>query len=454
MTLMKSLLLGSAAALVVVASAEAADLPTKKGAPAAEYVRICSISANGKTVVGFVLPGSDTCFKISGYLTAQIQGGNLSTGYSTSYAPGSAVQTATGTTGRDSLGYTNRLRFAFDAVSNTNAGPLAAHAELNFNNGNGYDSGGTSSYINKAYVTWAGITAGKANSFFSFTGSGPGWVDFFSPDQQDYNQPDLIAYTASFGNGFSASIAAQDPQSPANNAGGAAGTNMNALTTNGFTDYTYGGMRWPDFVANLKISQGWGKAQLSGVVHDVDVTAFDGATHNVAGWAIDAGISFNLPQLGSGDDILLTGAYSQNATWFSGIPNAMWNEWGQVNGNGQQMALADTYYNGSQWQTPTAWTVQTEFDHTFSAEVSGSLVAGFGGLNWSSGTSASVVSNATTWLVGGVLNYEPVKNLVFTGELFYQSSNSSTPNSYSTAKAVWNGDASGAEARFYITRSW
>ena len=41
MTLMKSLLLGSAAALVTVAGAQAADLPTKKGAPAAEYVKIC-----------------------------------------------------------------------------------------------------------------------------------------------------------------------------------------------------------------------------------------------------------------------------------------------------------------------------------------------------------------------------------------------------------------------------
>ena len=40
MTLIKSLLLGSAAGIVAVASAQAADLPTKKGAPAAEYVKI------------------------------------------------------------------------------------------------------------------------------------------------------------------------------------------------------------------------------------------------------------------------------------------------------------------------------------------------------------------------------------------------------------------------------
>ena len=38
MTLIKSILLGSAAGLVAVASAQAADLPTKKAAPV-EYVK-------------------------------------------------------------------------------------------------------------------------------------------------------------------------------------------------------------------------------------------------------------------------------------------------------------------------------------------------------------------------------------------------------------------------------
>ena len=81
MTLIKSLLLGSAAGVVAVASAQAADLPTRKGPVAAEYVRICSITVAGAPVVGFVLPGSDTCFKISGYITGQIEGGNVKTQY-------------------------------------------------------------------------------------------------------------------------------------------------------------------------------------------------------------------------------------------------------------------------------------------------------------------------------------------------------------------------------------
>ena len=58
-------------------------------------------------------------------------------------------------------------------------------------------------------MTWAGITAGKAQSFYSFTGGGDNWANFFSPDQKGFNEPDLLAYTASFGGGFTATIAAQ-----------------------------------------------------------------------------------------------------------------------------------------------------------------------------------------------------------------------------------------------------
>ena len=76
MTLIKSLLLGSAAGIVAVASAQAADLPTRKAAPV-EYVKVCNVGG----ITGWTLPGSDTCVKFSGYITAQFEGGNLSTQY-------------------------------------------------------------------------------------------------------------------------------------------------------------------------------------------------------------------------------------------------------------------------------------------------------------------------------------------------------------------------------------
>src|SRR5260221_6759312 len=62
MKLVKSLLLGSAAVLVAVGGAQAADLPVK--AKAVEYVRICSLYGAGF----FYIPGTDTCIKLGGYV--------------------------------------------------------------------------------------------------------------------------------------------------------------------------------------------------------------------------------------------------------------------------------------------------------------------------------------------------------------------------------------------------
>src|SRR5215470_7661968 len=84
MTLMKSLMLGSAAAIVAVASAQAADLPTRKAAPV-EYVRVCNVGG----VTGWTMPGSDTCVKISGFMTAHFIAGNLSNQYNLAEGIGS-----------------------------------------------------------------------------------------------------------------------------------------------------------------------------------------------------------------------------------------------------------------------------------------------------------------------------------------------------------------------------
>ena len=69
----------------------------------------------------------------------------------------------------------------------------------------------TATYLNTGYLTWAGITAGKAQSFYSFIGGGDNWANFASPDRKGFNEPDLLAYTASFGGGFTATISAQSP---------------------------------------------------------------------------------------------------------------------------------------------------------------------------------------------------------------------------------------------------
>ena len=86
MTLIKSLLLGSAAGIVAVATAQAADLPTRKAAPV-EYVRVCNVGG----ITGWTLPGSDTCVKFSGYMTAHFIGGNIANQYNSASINGGAT---------------------------------------------------------------------------------------------------------------------------------------------------------------------------------------------------------------------------------------------------------------------------------------------------------------------------------------------------------------------------
>src|SRR6266851_5248162 len=58
----RKFILGSAAGLLAIGGAQAADLPVK--AKAVEYVKICSLYGAGF----FFIPGTDTCIKLGGYL--------------------------------------------------------------------------------------------------------------------------------------------------------------------------------------------------------------------------------------------------------------------------------------------------------------------------------------------------------------------------------------------------
>jgi hypothetical protein len=270
----------------------------------------------------------------------------------------------------------------------------------------------------------------------------------------------LMAYTASFGGGFSATIAAQSHGSVG---GSGPGTDYQDFGPQGFygmpANFTENGQRTPDIVGNLKVSQGWGSAQVSGVGHYVTVTSLiNGAQERTWGWGIDGGVSFNLPQFGAGDEITVTGVYTRNASWYSGLPDGMWGENGTVNGNGTQMALADTYFNpnGVGVATPKIWSVASELTHHFTPEFSASAEGGYGQVRWDGTNKSSVVSNSYTWLAGVVAHWDPVKNLDFEFELLYQYAHTNTPNGFVATAAVptWHPVGDGFAARFEVTRSW
>src|SRR5262245_61481394 len=64
MKMVRSLLLGSAAGIVAVTGAQAADLPVK--AKPVEYVKICSLYGEGF----YYIPGTDICIRIGGRVQA------------------------------------------------------------------------------------------------------------------------------------------------------------------------------------------------------------------------------------------------------------------------------------------------------------------------------------------------------------------------------------------------
>jgi len=97
MKLVKSLILGSAAGLIAMGGAQAADLPVK--AKAVEYVKICSLYGAGF----YYIPGTDTCIKLGGYLRVDM-GVNTNGVYTGNY---SATTNQPG-------GYGNRFTDAFD----------------------------------------------------------------------------------------------------------------------------------------------------------------------------------------------------------------------------------------------------------------------------------------------------------------------------------------------------
>ena len=157
MKLVIGLLIGSATMLVAVAGAQAAELPTKSSAPGAEYVKVC----NGGGAAGFVIPGSDACLRISGYVSAQIAMGNVADDY---WASTSELRTASKYA--SDIGLYTRGQVNFDAVTNTAMGPLLAHIELRDNAGDGRFDWTAGTPLNAAYVQWAGFTVGKHSSFY------------------------------------------------------------------------------------------------------------------------------------------------------------------------------------------------------------------------------------------------------------------------------------------------
>ncbi|MBN8982873.1 MAG: porin, partial [Rhizobiales bacterium] len=196
MNIAKSLILGSAATLVALGGAQAADLPLK--AKAVEYVKVCSLYGAGF----YYIPGTDTCIKLGGYLRAD-----------TSFNAAGAYDMPrwTGAPTRHSNDYISRSRLGLniDTRTATEYGVVRTYADFTLNFTTDSDSRAAGNLgVYYAFIQFAGFTFGKAVSQFStpWTGYPGNNTSFLLGGQDDVTGINQIAYTAQFGNGVSATI--------------------------------------------------------------------------------------------------------------------------------------------------------------------------------------------------------------------------------------------------------
>jgi hypothetical protein len=435
MNMVKSLLLGSAASLIAVAGAQAADLPVK--AKPVEYVKVCSAYGAGF----YYIPGTDICLRVGGYVWSEFEVNNLGAG---------AASTTAGSIGGDLLRNRNddwtsfRTRFdmIFDARTNTEYGTLRSYASVGWQwttNLDGFQqlqnpasTGNYAWYYDRAFIQFAGLTFGYVGSFFDFDPS----LVLSQQTSKSFKFSPAIAYTAQLGNGISASLSMEDSTTRRTNiTTGVRAVNNGNLFLNGFGYFfppsaipgactaaniaaglcgnvvvpigitnagwggtIYSGQYMPDFIANVRVDQAWGDAQISGAVHQLKtaITAAaavfdDAAGGGVAagvpwapvkyGFAALAGINIKLPTLGAGDSIQFEGAWAHGATDYTGVSANPYSQnlvIGYRKGAiGPVLSVFDSYVNSAGQNLSTSYSFNGELRHFWTPTIRSSIAYGY-----------------------------------------------------------------------------
>ena len=326
----KSLLLSAATTLVAAGAANAADLPVRKAAPV-DYVRVCDWTGAGF----FYIPGTDTCLQVSGTMRAEFAFINNSrllfpvpSTLSALSASTSAGRTIIPGRDRDEIGYLARARLNVDARTQTAYGTLRTYVQYQIDRlqglyAGGGPAGGANTFANqggnlallrRGFIQFAGITAGRIQSFFDFYGDR---LNYMGLADSDIIQ-NLFAYSYTAGGGLTATLSIEDrnarnlPQNIGNIIGGASAVAAPAR---------YAGETVPDIVGQLNYTQKWGQAQLSAAYHQIQSTSgpFAGTKGqgfgqaNADGFAVRGGVELKLPMIAAGDDLWLEAGYQQGA---------------------------------------------------------------------------------------------------------------------------------------------
>jgi hypothetical protein len=433
MKLVKSLMLGSAAGLVVMSGAQAADLPVK--AKAVEYVKVCSLYGAGF----YYIPGTDTCIKLGGYLRADVLANTNSDATGNTSGAG-------GANNRFTNGYTWRSRqdLSIDTRTATEYGVVRTFGEVTLNwttdsyAGNGAAAGSTiyspiggggtvapatapnnanagavangTLGVYYAFIQFAGFTIGKAVSEFSanwenYPGNNFDGLVGGGGDVTGVNQ---FTYTAQFGNGVSAAISVQDQaayyQAGVVNLGAPLTLGGPAVPIGGaFGASDYAGTIAPDIIGTVTVDQAWGYFKFSAAAHD-NHAAYYGLTETTGhpddkwGFAVQGALTIkNIPS-GPGDTINVSAVYTNAATRYNIQDLA--SGYGAVtiyNGTSNPLAYQkltvgfapDTIFaNGGQQQAINTWGMRGAFNHNWDPYWSSSLYGAYAAVNYSGGAKA------------------------------------------------------------------
>jgi hypothetical protein len=244
-----------------------------------------------------------------------------------------------------------------------------------------------------------------------------------------------IAYTATFGGGFSATLALEDSKDMNNNQVAIDRLNTAAVV-----------------VGNLRLDQSWGFAVLHGMVGNnsfltnstVGVTngfgTFAAPAVNVGqttstGWAIGGTVNFKLPMLAPGDQLWLTANYAHGMLGATGSTGGLSN----VNSTASDKRLLGGLVRVDTNLIPTSattfgavnsWNVAAAFTHYWASNWRSNFTTGYVEINppTAAASAGTQWGKGRLWEVAGSLVYSPAKDFDIGLEVQYANLKSNLQN--------------------------
>jgi hypothetical protein len=396
----KTLLLGSAAAMLVAGSAQAADLTV---AEPVDYVKVCDAFGTGF----FYSPGTDTCIKIGGYVK-----------FGTSFGNNSDLGTFNPAYPDSNWGnFYTEVSIQATASSVTEYGNLTGFIDMRAKTGNSSGSDETlsdylnastnSAYVDSAYLELGPLKAGYFTSLFDF---GRGYNDtgmFGSDSTVDHIQ---LTYAV---NGFGLAISVEDNRDRGAFADG--NDQFGGPFGNGYYDITSDNI--PDIVGAITYASGIFSAKVAAAYTNQAAEWTGNGTGGAftpwelegkSGWAVGGGLEIALDNFSAGDRFFVSAAYGDNANSYTGIA-----------GGTSVAGFVGPYLNNAVSAAPgTSWSALASYKHVWTPNLWSSLSGGyanFEGSNYVDGI------NVDAWRAGFTTAYTPVKGLDLVGDVFYTS---------------------------------